>query len=57
VGGDLKSAVELGYRTALARPPSVAERERALAYLDGDPGRLRGLAWLLFNLDEFVFVR
>ena len=30
---------------------------RALAYLDGDAARLRGLAWMLFNLDEFVFVK
>jgi hypothetical protein len=55
-GSDLKAAVTLGYRTAVARPPSAAELERALQYLDNDPGRLPGLAWLLFNLDEFVFV-
>ena len=29
----------------------------ALAYLDNDPARLKGLAWLLFNLDEFIYVR
>jgi hypothetical protein len=56
-GKDLQAAVDRGYRTALARPPSAVEMERALKYLDGDPGRLRGFAWLLFNLDEFVFVR
>ena len=28
-----------------------------MAYLQGDPGRLKGLAWLLFNLDEFLYVR
>jgi hypothetical protein len=56
-GGDLTAAVELAYRTAIARPPSSAERERALAYLDNDPARLKDLAWLLFNLDEFVYVR
>ena len=42
---------------AVARPPSAAERDVALAYLQGDPGRLKGLAWLLFNLDEFIYVR
>lgn len=56
-GNDLKAAVDLGYRSAICRPPSAAELERALKYLDNDPGRLPGLAWLLFNLDEFAFVR
>jgi hypothetical protein len=56
-GRDLKAAVDFAYRTTLARSPSAAELERALKYLDGDPSRLRGLAWLLFNLDEFVFVQ
>jgi hypothetical protein len=56
-GGNLTAAVDLAYRTALARPPSSRERERALAYLENDPGRLKSLAWLLFNLDEFIYVR
>ncbi len=56
-GDDLKAAVELGYRIAVERPPSAMEMNRALNYLDNDPARLPGLAWLLFNLDEFVFVR
>lgn len=56
-GGDLSAAVDLGYRIAIARLPSSQERERALAYLQDDPGRLKGLAWLLFNLDEFIYVR
>ncbi|HEV2972601.1 MAG TPA: DUF1549 and DUF1553 domain-containing protein [Pirellulales bacterium] len=56
-GGDLSAAVEQAYRTAIARPPSSAERERALAYLENDPARLKDFAWLLFNLDEFVYVR
>jgi hypothetical protein len=55
--GDLKTAIDLAYRTALARPPSTAEQERVLKYLDNDPARLKGLAWLLFNLDEFIYVR
>lgn len=53
----LAAAVDLGYRTALARKPSPREREQALAYLEGDPERLKGFAWLLFNLDEFIYVR
>src|SRR5205085_247420 len=56
-GGDLAAAVDLAYRMALSRPPSAVERERALAYLDGDSGRLKGLAWLVFNLDEFIYVK
>jgi Protein of unknown function (DUF1553) len=56
-GGDLAVAVDLAYRITLARPPSAAERERALAYLGDDPARLKGLAWLLFNLDEFIYIR
>jgi hypothetical protein len=55
--GSLPAAVELAYRLTLARPPSSLERERALAYLGDDPNRLKGLAWLLFNLDEFLYVR
>jgi hypothetical protein len=56
-GGDLPAAVDLAYRTALARAPSPAERERALEYLNNETSRLPGLAWLLFNLDEFLYVR
>jgi hypothetical protein len=56
-GGDLGAAVDLGYRVAVARPPTASEKEIAMAYLQGDPGRLKGLAWLLFNLDEFLYAR
>jgi hypothetical protein len=56
-GGPFPAAVELGYRIVLARPPSPREMERALTYLDEDPARLKGFAWLLFNLDEFLYVR
>jgi hypothetical protein len=55
--GDLRAAVDLGYRVTLARPPSAQESELALEYLDGDPEKLKGLAWLLFNLDEFIYLR
>jgi hypothetical protein len=49
--------VDLGYRIALGRSPSGVEKDEAMTYLQNDPARLKGLAWLLFNLDEFVFVR
>src|SRR4051812_5772385 len=56
-GGDLKNAVAVAYRTALGRKPSPAESDYALSYLQNDPGRLKQFAWLMFNLDEFVYVR
>lgn len=55
--GDLKSAVDLAYRITLARPPSPVEENNALNYLQNDPARLKQLSWLLFNLDEFIYVR
>jgi dsDNA-binding SOS-regulon protein len=55
--GDLKSAVELAYRITVARPPSEPEKNAALAYLENNAGRLKQLSWLLFNLDEFIYVR
>ena len=55
--GDLNAAVDLGYRLTLARRPAAAEKDRALSYLENDPARLKGLAWLLLNLDEFIYIR
>jgi hypothetical protein len=56
-GGDLRSAVDRAYRSALARPPSAHEMDRALEFLENDPARMKNFAWLLFNLDEFVYAR
>lgn len=56
-GDDLKGAVDLGYRLTLARPPTAAEADRSLSYIQEDPARLKGFAWLLYNLDEFIYVR
>jgi hypothetical protein len=55
--GDLPSAVNLAYRLALSRTPSTEERNEALKYLENDAMRLKQLSWLLFNLDEFIYVR
>ncbi len=55
-GGDLGRAVDLAHRLTLGRPARDGEKERALAYLEGDPARLDRFAWLLFNLDEFLHV-
>ena len=56
-GGDLKGAVDLGYRLTLGRPPAAVERDRALSYIQDDTARLKGFTWLLFNLDEFIYIR
>ena len=55
--GDLNTEVDLAYRLTINRPPSPSEKDLALSYLQGDPERMKNLAWLLFNLDEFLFVR
>ncbi|MEO8428658.1 MAG: DUF1549 and DUF1553 domain-containing protein [Verrucomicrobiota bacterium] len=55
--GDLPAAVTLGYKIALGRPPTVSETAKALDYLQGDSARVKGFAWLLLNLDEFLYVR
>jgi hypothetical protein len=55
--GDINAAVTLGFRTALGRPPSAAERAKALDYLQGNADRMKGFVWLLFNLDEFLYLR
>ena len=55
--GDLGKAVDLAYRIALGRPPSRGEKDHALTYVGDDPARLKDFAWLLFNLDEFIYVQ
>jgi hypothetical protein len=56
-GGDLRNAVTLAYRLTLGRTPSAAEVDGALSYIGDQQSRIDGLGWLLFNLDEFVYVR
>jgi hypothetical protein len=55
--GDLDLAVDLAYRITLARPPSPREQAYARSFLGDDPSRLKDFAWLLINLDEFIYVR
>jgi hypothetical protein len=55
--GNLTNAVELAFRLTVARPAAEAEKDQAMAYLQNDPNRLKQLSWLLFNLDEFIYVR
>jgi len=54
--GEISKAVDLGYRITLSRLPSPKEKDNALSYVGADPARLKSLAWLLFNLDEFLYV-
>jgi hypothetical protein len=56
-GGNLTVAVRLAYRETLGRAPTGSELDGALTYIADRPARVKGLAWLLFNLDEFLYVR
>ena len=53
---DAGRAVELAFRRVLSRPPTAAERAVARAQVEDDRGGLEGMAWMLFNLDEFLYV-
>ena len=55
--GDITKAVDLAYRLTLSRQPTAPEAERSLAYIGNDPARLKNFAWVMFNLDEFIYVR
>jgi len=55
--GDLRAAVAAAYERTLGRKPTGAELDYALTYIENDPARMKELAWLLFNLDEFIYVR
>ena len=54
--GELSAAVVQAYRLTLCRPPTATEAKAAMSYLSGDEGKLRSLCWLMFNLDEFIYV-
>ena len=54
---DPKATVDLAYRKTLGRKPMAGELDRALTYVGNDSANLKGLGWLLFNLDEFLFVK
>ena len=49
--------MDLAYHVTLGRAPGPSEIDSALSYLNDDPAKLKGFAWLLFNLDEFIYVR
>jgi len=55
--GDLRAAVTSAYQRTLGRRPSANELDYSLTYIGNDPERMKEIAWLLFNLDEFIYVR
>ena len=55
--GDVHGAVIAAYRRTLGRKPTGTELDFALTYIEKDPARMKELAWLLFNLDEFIYVK
>jgi hypothetical protein len=54
-GPDAASRIDLAYRIALTRHPTDAERATALEFLK--TGSLVDLTHVLFNLNEFVYLR
>jgi hypothetical protein len=54
--GDLNAAVGLGFRVALGRSPTDSERNHAMRLLEGQAKRLPAFAWVLINLDEFLYI-
>jgi hypothetical protein len=55
--GDLHAAIAAAYQRTLGRKPSGSELDYGLTYIENDPARMKELAWLLLNLDEFIYVR
>ena len=55
--GSIPGAVSLAYQTTLGRSPSASEVDGALSYIKNDPKKMTEFAWMLFNLDEFLYVR
>ena len=58
-GSDRASQVDRAFRLALGRPPSTAERDRAIEAFAGAPAEeaLARLGVVLFNLNEFLYLR
>ena len=54
---DLFSRIQLGYRMALGREPDSRELQLALDYMKTHPSDSAKLAWMLINLDEFIYIR
>ena len=55
--GDATAAITLAFESALGRDPTSTERRVALDLVGLRSDGLRDLSWVLFNLDEFLYVR
>ena len=55
VGDDATRQVEQAYLLTLGRPPRMAEAARASSLIQREG--LEGVAWVLFNTNEFLTVR
>ncbi len=55
--GERLLGIELGYRMALGRSPTPSEIQTVLKYLEPYPNSFEALAWMLVNLDEFIYIR
>jgi hypothetical protein len=56
-GGDVDAAIKLGYRWLLGRAPQGDELTQAQAFASKSADWRKGFAWMLLNLDEFLYVR
>ena len=56
-GTDAGARIGLAFELALARPPNVYEREKALAFVNSDPYGMVDLCQTLFNLNEFAYLQ
>jgi hypothetical protein len=54
---DSSLRVQLGYRMALGREPDSRELQLAHDYMKPHPDDSEKLAWMLINLDEFIYIR
>ena len=55
--GNLPLTVNMMYRATLGRKPTPVEHDKALTFIANNPQKVKEFAWLLFNLDEFIYVR
>jgi hypothetical protein len=55
VPSDVARQIDLGYQYALARPPTDLERSLAMATIK--TGSLADLTHVLFNMNEFLYMR
>lgn len=53
----ITAAITRAFRETIGRPPTAVELDRASSYVADDRARLKDLGWLLYNLDEFLFIK